>query len=204
MPQRLQPVDDGPALAEARALVARFREPYQGPDDWLFTAGLSPLHPQAGHRMVRGMLKRYALYHPLNMTEVCAWARAGSDDADLALVELIAEFTERGEQLPLGLAAYNLELIHPRRPSRFRGRKKVTHVMQDMIIVTMIILVIERSGLKATRRQSTKPSACAIVARALEEAGVHRGGEKAIEKIWQRIAPAVLSNGFRWQPAQLP
>src|SRR5262249_7811051 len=149
--------------------------------------------------LARHMLKSYALSHPLHMTEVCSWARNGSDDADLALRELIVEFNERGEPPPLGLRAYNNELVHPRLSRhRKRGQKKAKGVLQDFAIVTVVWELAEQFGLKPTRgRASPKASACSIAARALAEANVHRGNEAAIEKIWQRLSPSLLGEGYR-------
>jgi len=183
------------ALMAAREWVAKGMEPSE-----FFT--VAPLHRAGGHALVRQMLKRFALSHPLNMALVCTYARAGLGDADLALRELIAEFAERRELMPLVLSAYNLELIAPGRvpPTVPRGKKKADHLLQDIIIIVFVIMVKEEFGFQPTRQRhySAQPSACSIVAEALAKAGIHRGGERAIEKVWQRYSPIIL-DGFHWQ-----
>jgi hypothetical protein len=149
---------------------------------------MSPLNPQAGHAFLRDTIKRYAMHNAFTMTRVCTMARAGWDEAEIALRELIGEIMNRGDQLPTVLGAFAIELLDPRRPHHFSGPKKAGRFLQDICITVIVSRVAERHRLKPTRRpsQSTKPSACSIVARALEQAGVHRNGERAVEKIWER------------------
>jgi hypothetical protein len=182
------------ALAVARSTVAQLMESMN-----FFGVTVAPLQAGGGRLVLRGMIKQWALFHPLNMAQACAWARAGWDDADRAMREMIAEFAERQEQMPVALRAYSIELILPNRPmpATPRGRKKASQVLQDIAIVWMIIELVEQFGLKPTRRQTRQPSACAVVAEALAEAGIHRGGERAVEKVWQRNSPGILV-GFRW------
>src|SRR6266511_411250 len=125
------------------------------------------------------------------MAEVAAYARHGFDDADIALRELIAEKVDRGEALQGVLAGYSVELLHPRRPS-LRGRKKTHNLLQDIVIVTLIMVLIERFGLKPRRNPLSKhPSACSIAEVALKEAGLGRGGEDSIRKILERYSPSI-------------
>jgi len=190
------------ALAAAREWGARMLEPMAlgGIFD-----GIAPLEHGGGRLMVRSLLKQYALWHPMNMTYVCDWARNGWDDADLALRELIAEFAEHSAPMPASLEAYNLELISPLRiiPAKRRGRKKATQILQDIAIVVLIIMLREEYGLAPTRRQDqrkSRPSACSVVNDVLTDKGVHRGGERAIKKVWERLSPRIL-NGFKWKGA---
>jgi hypothetical protein len=93
------------ALVAARVWVARSQEPAE------FFGGIAPLHPGGGHIWLRQVLKAFALAHPFGMSQVCSVARAGSDDADLALRELIIEFSRRREALPVVLEAYRLKFL---------------------------------------------------------------------------------------------
>jgi hypothetical protein len=180
------------ALAAAREAVSRMLEPMD------YFDGIAPLQPGGGRIVLRQILKRFAFWNSLNLSRLCMWARAGWDDADLALRELIAEFTERGLPMPATLSAYSLELIQPNRipPATARGRKKATQFLQDICITVLVILLIEEHGLTPTRRQKSRPSACSVIAEALAERGIHRGGEPAINKVWERCSPMTL-NGFQ-------
>jgi hypothetical protein len=181
------------ALAFAREWIARCRE-----GDFL-GLGYAPLDKAAGHAFARRMIKGYALLHPLNMTEVADAARAGSDDADLALRELAAEMLDRGQPLPSVLASYTVEVLHPRLP-RLRGQKKAANLLQDVSVVALIMTLVERFGLSPRRNPaSNHPSACSIAATALSEAGLHRGSEEGIRKIWRRYSPSVVPG---WQMAR--
>ena len=132
MPKQLQSFDDGPALAEARTLIANAKEPCE----WLF--GMSPLNPQAGHAFLRDTIKRYAMHNAFTMTRVCTMARAGWDEAEIALRELIGEIMNRGDQLPTVLGAFAIELLDPRRPHHFSGPKKAGRFLQDICITVIV------------------------------------------------------------------
>ena len=61
--------------------------------------------------------------------------------------------------------------------------------------MTLIMELIERFDMQPTRRQTGRkrePSYCSIVNTALSEAGLHRGGERAIEAVWFRYKASVL------------
>src|SRR5688572_16560358 len=91
------------ARAHASAAMANLRD-----GDFL-GLGVDVLHPEAGRINLRRMLKQVALNHPLRMMWVIDNARAGWDDADLALRELAIEIVDRGEALPTALGAYVME-----------------------------------------------------------------------------------------------
>jgi len=183
-------------LATAREGISRMLEPMDSCGGIL--DGIAPLQPGGGRIMLRQLLKRFAFWNPLNLSQLCVWARNGWDDADLALRELIAEFAEHGVPMPATLSAYSLELIQPNRvlPAPARGRKKATQLLQDICITVLVILLVEEHGLTPTRRQKSRPSACSVVAEALAEKGIHRGSEAAINKVWERCSPRIL-NGFQ-------
>jgi hypothetical protein len=179
------------ALAFARKWIASCREGN------FIDLGVAPLHPEAGRAFTRRLVKQYALMHPFNMDEIVKCAEAGWDDADIALRELVAEYVDRGEAMPAVLAAYNVRLINPNyvQPTKPHGKKKADNILKDMVVVTLVMELITRFPLEPTRFQlgrKRKHSACSIAADVTTEAGLHRGGEAAIQKIWSRYQKAVL------------
>ncbi len=185
----LPALDEADKVAYARALLAQWGE--------LLTAG-------AGQGFSRTILKTYALTHPFNLSNIIEGAKAGWDDAHLALTELIAEYAGSGRQLPPQLAAYTIDVLNPNLPPRPRGPKKSAQVTRKILIVALVSILVERfPGTHAKRnRQSRAPvralSACAIVARALEEEpGLPKMGERAIEGIWEDFRDVAT----RWRDA---
>ena len=173
-------------MAVARSWVATGLKPMPGD---ALTGGRAMLDREAGHAAARHAFKLHAMSGPSQMIEICNAARAGSADAEIALYELHVAFEDRGEQPPMLLRAFMIELADPKRlrPHRQKGKHKADHYFQDVIITAIIIELIAKHGLHPTRRKlSDRPSACSVVAAALAERGIHRGGEKAIEKIWQK------------------
>jgi hypothetical protein len=180
---------EGEALAFAREWVVRANE-----GDF-FGLGCAPLHPDAGRLLLRRLIKGAALGNPFMMADLVECAEGGWDDAGIALRELIAEFVNRNEPLPAVLAAYNIKLLDPRRAPRTPGRKHGAQHLQDIAVVTLVMELIEQFHLRPTRNQDgrkRRSSACSIASRALTEAGLHRGGEEAMHRIWKRYAPRVL------------
>lgn len=163
-------------------------------------SGHPSLDPAAAHWFVRRIIKQYVESHPLNAVEMVEAAVLGWGEADLALRELIAEKTSRNEPLDAVLGGYNIRLIHPGIQHR-RGKSKVPNLIQDIVIATLVLQLIERfPPLRPYRSQVGKklrPSACSIVAQVLSEAGLHRGDEKAIQQICRRYLPAIL-HGYQW------
>jgi hypothetical protein len=159
-------------------------------DDPVLRLGCSILDPKAGHIWVRNFLKRSVMAHPFNATDIIAAARAGWEDADIALRELIAEHLDRDEQPPAQVAAYGIELLHPNR-ARLRGRQHADHVFQDIAIAGLILELVERFPLKPTGRSGRRPSASRIVAAAFSEARIRNLTAKAVEAIWARYLPAI-------------
>jgi hypothetical protein len=179
------------ALSAARALVKRNLEA-----GWFIggTVYAAPLDPVSARPLTLAMLRRYASIHPLNMAEVAHWARNGLDEADQVLREIAAEHVDRGEALPRLLEGYVVELLHPgigRRP----GRDLSKSFPQDVCIAMLVLLLTELLPLRPTRygRSSANPSACSLIAAVLSEAGIHRGGESAVQKIWTRYRDMVTS-----------
>jgi hypothetical protein len=75
-----------------------------------------------------------------------------------------------------------------RQPARKRGRPN-SAVPRHMQIASAVAMLVEDAGLKPTRshlvRRLRSPSACSIVAAALEQLGEHRS-ERTVEDIWKR------------------
>jgi hypothetical protein len=148
-------------------------------------------------------MKRYAAASPFHMAHLVDLADAGWSDADLSLRELIAEVSAHGP-LPPVLAAYNIKIINPQglRAARTRGRKKATNFLADLAIVVVVLMLVEKFGLRPTRFQpakSRRPSACSIVADVMTDANLHRGGETALQEVWRRLSPLVI-RGSTWEP----
>jgi hypothetical protein len=190
MPSQIQLRDQ--ALSAARLLVQKNLQPGE------FIGGTvhaAPLAPEGARPLVLAMLRRYATLSASNLMEVCHWGREGVDQAHQVLAELAAEYVNRGEPLPQILALYAAEQLHPgigRRP----GRDRFRFFPQDVCIALLVLFLTELLPLRATRsgRSQIKPSACSVMAVALSEAGIHRGGEAAVQKIWLRYRDMVMSD----------
>jgi hypothetical protein len=172
--------------AETRLLARRLIAGLRNVD--LFNTGRSVFDPQAGPAFLQTMMKKIALMTPEGMLWIVDCARAGWNDADAALRQLILDFANRGEALPAFLATYAAEIVAGRTARAPAGRAPVAYFVQDMFIVILIAELVARFGLKATRNVTARrhPSAASIVADAMAEAGLHRGAEKAINVVWGR------------------
>jgi hypothetical protein len=182
------------AMSHAREFLARMCE-----GDFL-SLGLPPWHDDTGHAFVRRMLKTYALQHPFNLDHVVECATAGLREAEDVVHELSAYYRHHRIALPLTLEAYEMRRSNPRfqRPAAPPARKKAKHIIQDVIVCTLVMELIEHfPGLRPMRSQiSSKKqrphSYCSIVSVVLTEAHLHRCSEGAVQKVWQRLGPSVL------------
>jgi hypothetical protein len=181
-----QPRDvEAEALAYARQLIAEYGE---------------LLNPKNSRTFSREMLKDYARCHPFNLSSLMHDARAGWEDAHIALVEMIAEFAASGRLPPPQLASYTIDALNPYLQPRPRGPNKASQVARNILVVSMVSSLVERFGLRAVRnRQAKTPvrrsSACVIVAKALEDApDLPKLGERAVEAIWENFR----HTAFRW------
>lgn len=180
------------ALSAARLLVRRNLEPGE------FIGGTvvaAPLDPAGARPLVLAMLRRYATMSAWSLSEVAHWARDGLDEADQVLGELATEYLNRGEPLPGILAGHVAEQFHPRLRRR-PGPGRAKSFPQDVCICQLVLWLTQMFPLRPTRsgRSAVKPSACSIVATALAEAGIHRGGESAVQKIWLNYRDMVMSD----------
>jgi hypothetical protein len=105
------------ALVVARDFIGRMKE-----GDFL-NLGCAPLHPDAGRRLLRRLIQRYALNDSSAMLQVTEIAEQW-DDAHIAICELIHEFHNRGKPLPAYLATYNDRIIAGYVPAKPQGRKR--------------------------------------------------------------------------------
>jgi hypothetical protein len=161
-------------------------------EDWLHI-GISMVHPNAGHVHLRQILKFLAIspIDPFKIYETIDWARAGWDDADIAMRELGVELENRGEQVPVALKAYRNELLNPHRQTwpRAHGSQKATYILQDIVITVLVEhLSIHFPTLPFFGRSPRKSSICGIVARVFTEARLGRvlSGD-GVRKIWKRL-----------------
>jgi hypothetical protein len=198
---RVNPVCDEAALAFARQFIASMQEgEFMG-------LGCTAVHPDAGHRVCRYIMKKYAerddVFGAGAMLRMMDYARAGWDDADIALREMIADHNRRHEPLPPFLETYNAEIVLGLDPQARGqpGTPRAANLVQDLIFMVLMMELCDRFGLKPTTfyYAARLPSATSVAARAAAESGLHRGGADAMAKIWQRYAHAVVP-GYESRP----
>ena len=164
--------------------------------------GGDPFIDATMHTMVRQTIKGLAEHHERNMARIVDLALAGAEDAAEALKDLIAEHNAAG--LPLAGALGTFDTIINDRPPQYRRpavRPGPESFLENFVIVCLIITLMREFPRLKLRRSpsSTRPSAFSIMAATLTEAGLGRGGEEAIRKIWERYGPPVCP-GFNWNP----
>jgi hypothetical protein len=188
------------AKSFARQWLARMRE-----EGDFIGLGHAPLDPMTGRALSRRVLKSFALTGDTQMFYLTEAASVGDTDAHLVCVELITECTNRGEALPAFLANYNAKIVHGTLPQRLRARKKATNLVQDIVFCALIMELMARFSLRPTRDQKyrTRLSACSVVADVARDLSLHRGGERAIQKIWGRYKDALLP-GWLGRPSYIP
>jgi hypothetical protein len=130
------------------------------------------LTSEKGRRVLRDYIRDRVRQGTLPTMQVIASAKAGNDDADIALRELVVEMLDRGEMPPAALRAYAQEaLIRAPVPS-LRGRSLADTWMRDAGFVILIALAAQCWQLPPTRnRASKKPSAAYLVEVALNRKG---------------------------------
>jgi hypothetical protein len=155
--------------------------------------GCSILDPECGPRFLRRLMRTCWENSARAQLLLIELARAGWDEADDLLRELILEFINRGEPLPAFLATYNAWVVTGSRTApRPRGRKKSTNVMQDVAVVVLVVELVECFNLRPTRNAvSSRPSACSVAARV-----VRPMGEEAVNKVWRKYGP-IITRGMR-------
>jgi hypothetical protein len=164
--------------------------------------GGNPFADQTMHRMVRETIKGLAQLHERNAARFVDLALAGAEDAGEALKDLIAERNAVG--LPLAGALGTFDTILNDRPPNYRrpAVRPAANFLENFVIVCLLITLMRQyPRLRLRRSSNRRPSACSVVSGALIDAGIGRGGEEAIRKIWEQYGPPV-SHGFRgvWNP----
>lgn len=188
-----------PATYEEAAALVRAKECLRliGEGDF-FDPGYGAFNPEAGRVLLRRIMRSFADLDGAATLALINFAKAGWDDADLAIRQLITERLDRGEPLGSFLSAYNAEILNGYTVRAPRGSKPATNIVADMAIVCVMLELINRFGLKPTRISRRRPSAASVTAQALAETGLHRGGEDAVTKVWQRYGPQVLPGMVGW------
>jgi hypothetical protein len=142
------------------------------------------LTSEAGRLRLRHDIRERLRQGTIPTMQVIAAARAGHQDADLALRELIAEMIDRKEDLPTTLAGYAQEAMF-RAPTTYPpGRNIADTWMRDIGFAVLVTLAADHWRLPATRNRASKhPSACYVVSLALNCRG-HNIGERQVERIF--------------------
>lgn len=130
------------------------------------------------------MLTEWALRNARNLMDAVQFARAGFELWEDVLRNLILEYKNQNREMPIYLRAYDMELTRVRY-SRKSGRHRADQLLRNIIIAVVIAMVIERFGLRPDRTSSRRPSACSIVARALELEGMAMS-EWNVVQVWKR------------------
>ena len=180
------PLVESEALTFARKFIAEFHHS-GGP--W---SGHSPFSDIESRAFVRRTFAQAALHSAVNRLQLIAMARAGDSDARDVLHALMIEAKSRGEELPVELEGYNMEVLHGGMGHRSPdGPKKKNKLTRHMFIALTVAAVIDRfPQLDPTGRSIDRQSACSIVAEALQEIKL-RLGYKAVESIWNRYRNAM-------------
>jgi len=181
----LIPVEER-ALAATREWVRHLSTRFD-----LIAEDVSPWSQHDNRRLVIELMKNLAISRPGAMLYVIDRARAGWDIADEALRQLIIDYIERGQPMPISFAAYTETLVHsPRR--ELRGKKKSDYVLRDLAISSLVWNLCDTFNLKPTGRSTRRRSACSIVAQALGEEAHINMSAKRVEAIWLVYAPAIV------------
>ena len=187
--------------AEARAYTRQFIANVKQGD--FIGLGCELTHPDAGHRFLRRLMSLWSVHSNATQTFMLVEAAlAGWEDAQIVCRDLILEYTNRHEPLPSFLAYYNAKVHTGNLTPRSHGPQRADSVMLDVLAVTLVMELVAM-GLKEHRYQlgrKRRASACSIVAEEMAAAGLHRGGEEAIWKIWKRYRPAVVPGWVKAPP----
>jgi hypothetical protein len=149
------------------------------------------LTSEASRLTMRAFIRERVRAGTIPTMQVIQAARAGHQDADMALREYAAELLDRGELPPTALRAYVQEaLVHP--PANYPpGRNIVDTWKRDIGINIMVQKTMEHWHLPKTRSHATKNSkrlsACYLVSLALGRRGFNLT-ERGVEKIVDGVA----------------
>jgi hypothetical protein len=125
------------------------------------------------------------------LMEAVELARAGYEFWEECLRELILKYKNHRQEMPLYLAAFDMELTRGIRHKA--GRRRDDDMVRDMIIGQIVGMVAERFRLRPTRNYtSRRVSACSVVAAALRLEGLAMS-EANVNQRWKAM-PAACKN----------
>jgi hypothetical protein len=143
------------------------------------------LTSEASRLVLRNHIRAMLRESTIQTMQVIAAARAGHQDADIALRELAIETLDRGEPLPTALGAYVQEALLRAPVTYPPGRNIADTWLRDVAIAVLVMLAVDRWHLPTTRNEATKsPSACSLVAVALHRRGF-KIGEYQVGRIFR-------------------
>lgn len=149
-------------------------------------------------RVCELMFRDWILSGPLNLMMAVRLARAGYEPFEEVLRKLILEYklADRYADMPVYLRGFDIDMdvtAGVRLPKR-TGPRRYGDTLRDVVVALLVNRVAERFSLKPTRnRASHKPSACSVVARALELERMAMS-ERNVVQLWQAIS-GVFSTG---------
>jgi hypothetical protein len=88
-------------------------------------------------------MRSWILAHPFGADDIVYLAEHGSQAADMALREIIAERTDRNESLGAVLGAYNIRLLNPHRLNH-PGPAKAENFVRDVTITALVMELMDR------------------------------------------------------------
>jgi hypothetical protein len=168
------------ALAYAKKLVAWYRD-----KQWFSSD--SVLSQEAAHAFAIEYLKQRARGHHDAMMHIAKQARAGSEDARKALLDLANEYLHENAEMPPSLASFQMECNKGLIPKR-RGRDLVSNSMRNIAIAMMVSELCAKFGLQPTGRSARRHSGCHFIAVALASElprGTIKPGDDAVVTIWK-------------------
>jgi hypothetical protein len=147
-----------------------------------------PFGPEALHAAVKAVFKGLAQGHERDAYRTLRAATVGLKGAHDALVELDDERSNR----PPPVAALYRDFLSEHGAPRFRqpAAKPPANPLANFVIIALLIDLADHFP-DAPMQLSTRlrASRCSIIAEVLTEAGLGRGGESSIFKIWRTYGP---------------
>jgi hypothetical protein len=184
---------------EAAALAfaqAELKQHDAGGNPW-GTKG-SPLSHAAGHLFMRQVLPPMAMFSVAGRLEVIALARDGVEEAEAVLRNLLLELRSRRMEVPVELAAHEMEIVHGGIGHGRQGEKKAKRLLRDIVIVMVVEGIRRVFGIDPTGRSPRWRSGCEICAEALGVVGINVG-RKNVERVWAKYGANAA-----WLPPSLP
>jgi hypothetical protein len=146
-------------------------------------------------RACRLMLRELMLRDVTILIDAVTFARAGYEMFEECLRELILEFQNRGEEMPVYLAAFAMELTRGIQYSRKAGRHRSDNTVRDIIIGMIVGRVAIQFNLRPKRNFASRrrASASSIVAAALELEGMAMS-EANVRRMWETMPTGYKNN----------